>query len=384
MRPRGRLTGIALAMIVAAGCDGADGTPVPSRDPVAAPARPIERVFWSGHSLTDRPLPDQFAAVSASLGRPVQWNTQVIQGSNIRTRSQGGGGWSGYRQGANRDGDGLDVAAELKAPRTVEGGPYDALIITEQHTLLGNLVWHDGVRHLRHFHDRLIAGNPKATTYYYQSWLGIDDRDDPRRWIAYEKAAAPAWRCVAARVNRSLAAARRADRIVPLDAGAALAMLVERALAGRVPGLAREPGAVIGALFRDDVHLTPLGSYFIALFVNAELSGTSPEGARAPVGVTADAARGLQRAAWGIAGELHGRREIMSAEGCRDYVAATFMGEYLAYLRGKQARTDGVAKAYATWLQHRMAFGRVFSRKDGGNPLVFDAAADRDYWFASS
>lgn len=384
MRRRSFVTGAALAMLSAAGCDGAGGEPRTASAAAAAPARPFERLFWSGHSLTDRPLPDQFAAIAKSLDRPVQWNAQMIHGSNIKTRSQGTGNWSGYRQGANQHGNGLDVAAELLSPRTVTGGPYDALIITEQHTLLGNLVWHDAVRHLRHFHDRAIDGNAGQTTYLYQSWLGIDDRDDPRQWIAYEKAAATAWRCVATRINVSLAAAKRTDRIVALDAGAALATLVERAAAGHVEGLVGQPRVVIEQLFRDDVHLTPLGSYFVALFVYAELSAASPEGAWAPAGVGAAQAQALQAAAWAISADLRRARRTISLEDCHDFVDGPFMRTYLAYLRGKQARSDGVAKAYATWLQHRVAFSRVFSRRDGGNPLVFDAAADRDYWLPAS
>lgn len=347
----------------------------------AATVRAPERLFWSGHSLTDRPLPDQYAAIAASLGRPVQWNMQIIQGSNIRTRTQGPGSWRGYADGTNRDGEGLDVAGELRSPRTVTGGGYDALIITEQHTLLGNLVWHDSVRHLRHFHDRAIAANPAATTYFYQSWLGIDDRDDPRRWIAYEKAAATAWRCVATRINLSLGAARRPDRIVAIDAGAALATLVERAMAGQVEGLGGSARTVIGKLFRDDVHLTPLGSYFVALFLHAEIAGASPAGAWAPPGVEARAARALQAAAWQISSDLRRVQMKLPADSCREHVGGPFMGAYLGYLRGKQARSEGIARAYATWARHRIAFGRVFSRRDGSNPLVFDAARDRDYWF---
>jgi len=369
MRRRRLVTGVVLAMVGAA-------------DAAATPARRFDRVFWSGHSLTDRPLPDQFAAIAASLGRPVQWNMQVIQGSHIKSRSRGTGDWYGYRQGSNRDGSELDVAAELQSPRTVEGGPYDALIITEQHTLLGSLAWNDTIGHLRHFHDRAIAGNAAQTTYLYQSWLGIDDRDDPRSWIAYEKAAAPAWRCVAMRINVSLAAAKRPDRIVPIDTGAALARFVEAAVAGRVAGFAGPPRSIINRLFRDDVHLTPLGSYFVALFVYAELSGAPPTGAWAPTGLTPAEVQGLQVAAWTIHRAPTAAPQSRSAEACRGYVGGPFLQHYLAYLRNKQVRSDGIAKAYTTWLKHRVALARVFGRRDAGNPLVFDASAASDYLLA--
>ena len=87
---------------------------------------------------------------------------------------------------------------------------------------LGSLIWNDTVRYLRHFHDRLIDGNPEATTYLYHSWISLDDKDDPARWIAYEREAYWAWQCVATRINQSLAAEGRTDRVLPLPAAASL------------------------------------------------------------------------------------------------------------------------------------------------------------------
>jgi len=158
-----------------------------------------ERVFISGHSLTDQPLPSDLAAIAASLGHPLQWNRQYMVGSSIRARVRGAKappgetGWSGYHQGSNRDSENMDVLAELRQPRTVTGGPYDVLLITEEHGLLGTMVWNDTVRYLRHYHDRFIDANPAGRTLFYESWLGLDDKNDPRRWIAYERAASPIW-----------------------------------------------------------------------------------------------------------------------------------------------------------------------------------------------
>ncbi|PZN96929.1 MAG: hypothetical protein DCF31_01935 [Alphaproteobacteria bacterium] len=382
MRTPGLVTIAMLAMLGAPACNEDRGPPAVATATDPAPRRRIERLFWSGHSLIDRPLPDYLAAVAASLDQPVQWNMQVIPGSSIKSRSRGTEAWGGYRQGSNHLGSELDVAAELASPRTVAGGPYDALIITEQHSLLGSLVWNDTIRHLRHFHDRAIAGNAGQTTYLYQSWLGIDDRDDLRRWIAYERAAATAWRCVATRINVSLAATKRPDRIVPIDAGAALATFVERVLAGRLPSLAGPPRTVIDQIFEDDVHLTPLGTYFVALFVFAEMSGTRPTGAWAPDAINPARAQDLQDAAWTIHRERAGALQSPSLDVCRGYVGGPFLQHYLAYMRDKQVRDEGRMRAYIRWLKHRLAFARVFSRQDVRNPLVFDAAADSDYWLS--
>ena len=57
--------------------------------PVTPPGRQlvpatIERLFVSGHSLTDPPLPEYLAMVAGSLGLALQWNLQSIAGSPIR------------------------------------------------------------------------------------------------------------------------------------------------------------------------------------------------------------------------------------------------------------------------------------------------------------
>ena len=142
-----------------------------------AQTSPQPRLFYSGHSLLDEPLPQDVARIAASLGAPLQWNRQHVGGSSIRDRNQ-------------------------QMPQALQGGPYDALIVTEQHTLIGNLVWNDTVRELRSLHDRFTDGNARGQTWFYASWLNLDNRDDPRRWIAHERAASPLWQCVVTRINR--------------------------------------------------------------------------------------------------------------------------------------------------------------------------------------
>ncbi len=129
---------------------------------MVAPVTRSSRIFWSGHSLTDQPVPGDVAAIARSLGHELQWNRQYMSGSSIRDRTRGRDappghqGWDGYRQGYSLEGEGLDVIEELRRPRTVSGGPYDALVITEIHWVMQQLLWQDSVRLLRHFHDRGI------------------------------------------------------------------------------------------------------------------------------------------------------------------------------------------------------------------------------------
>ena len=278
-------------------------TPRPMANTQQPPPTEI-RLFISGHSLVDQPLPDYVEAIGKSLKTPLQWNRHYQVGSSIAARSRGKqsahGAWDGYRTGANRTGEGLDVVAELRRPGTVSGEHYDALLITEQHGLLGSLTWHDTVRYLRHYHERLIEGSPQAKTYFFEPWLSINDKSDPRRWIAYERAASPIWQCIATRVNVSLQAEGRADRISSVPAGAALAHLVD--LATRPSGLPTitlgSVRATVDSLVADDVHLTQLGTYYSALVNYSVLYGKSPVGAWHPQSVSAAQAAALQTVAW--------------------------------------------------------------------------------------
>jgi hypothetical protein len=287
-----------------------------------AVAAPPQRIFYSGHSLLDEPLPRDVGIIAASLGTPLQWQRHTPNGSSIRDRLAGG---SPARPGPG----------------------FDTLVVTEQHTLIGNLVWNDSVRQLRRLHDDFIAANPRGQTWFHASWLNVDDQRDPRRWIAYERAASPVWQCVAARVDAALAAEGRQDRIAFVPAAALLAGLVERAARGEIPGV------TVAALFRDDVHLTPLGAYFMSSVVFAALFERSPVGAAVPEGVDATAARALQDQAWTLVRQERSQREALSPESCRERTLR-FIAPYAAYVRDTVDRPRvGVWRAWWLWAKHR-------------------------------
>jgi hypothetical protein len=348
-------------------------------------ASPPQRLFVTGHSLVDQPLPSYLASIAASQGTAFQWNRQYVVGSSIRARTSGDGamGWTGYRQGYNRDGEGLDVLSELLRPRTVSGGPYDTLVITEQHGLLGTLVWNDTVRHLRHYHDRFIDGNAAGRTWFYESWLSLDDKSDPRRWIAYERAASPVWQCLATRINTSLAAQGRADRIESLPAGAALAALIERSTqgAGLPPLSAGSVRQTVDRIVADDVHLTPVGSYYIALVTYAYLFGRAPSGAWAPPEVDAALAPVLQRTAWEVVEAERAARRPWSLAECQSRLQSDFIATYWAYVRDAfWKREVGSMRAWWRWAKHRVQWHWRLRANGPDNPLRYDAVTDKGYW----
>lgn len=233
---------------------------MPASDATAV-ERP-QRLFISGHSLTDRPVPDMLAALLAAAGRPAEWQRQHIPGSTIRERSEGREGspaGSGFAAGVDKEGAPLDVRAALAA-----SPPYDVLIITERHKVLEVMAYDGFARNLAGFVHLFLASNPQGASYFYSPWAGIGSREDPSRWIAFEQAADPVWRCGVAGVNAALGTG---GRIGFIPAASALADLVHRLIAApAAAGFPRAgPADIVAALFTDDVHLTDLGNYFVAL-----------------------------------------------------------------------------------------------------------------------
>jgi hypothetical protein len=346
------------------------------------------RFFFSGHSLTDRPLPDHLARLGDSLGTPILWNRQYVVGSSIRRRVQGDDpqatDFRGYRQGYNRDTEGLDVVSEFKSPQTTDGRPYDTLIITEQHGMLGTLIWNDTVRYLRHYHDRFIDGNPEGRTFFYESWISLDDKSDPRRWIAYERAASPIWHCMAERVNLSLAAQGRRDRITPLPMGLALAELIEYSLGDDGPA-ALKAGSVVETVSQfigDEVHLGPLGMYYAALVIYAAHFNRPAVGGWAPENIRPDQARALQEHAWTFVSRYYRDLRPRTMEECRERIRSDVAWRYWSYIRDAYWRREmNVLKAYAKWARHYVQWRYLLSRRDERNPFHYDPATDDRYWF---
>ena len=382
----GAFCGLVMSAEYATASDSTQPPPWP-----AQAERSAATVFISGHSLTDRPIPDHLEKIALSLGSELAWNRQYVVGSDIQRRTRGSAagetGWSGYRQGYNKDGEGMDVVAELRSPKTTGGKRYDTLLITEVRSILGALLWSDTVRTLRHYHDLFISANPEGRTYFYESWLGILDKSAPQRWIAYEREASPIWQCVAARINLSLQHADRTDRITPLPAGLALVELVERATQAQgVPGVtAGSVRETIDGLVADDVHLTPRGSYYLALVTYAAIYRRSPVGAWAPDGVDATQAASMQKIAWEFISNFYARSRPEPLAECRARILDRFSDIYWSYVNDSDRKIRGTSllQSARDWFAQRrrsQLTTRTFSARDASNPLHFSPETDRDYW----
>ncbi len=332
------------------------------------------RAFYSGHSLSEG-IPEVVEQIALSLGLRMTFEVQVKGYSLLRQRTKGelpqASDWSGYKAGQNRNGSGLDVAAELKQPsRLPPGEKYDALVVTERHDLPAIARTERTAHYLVDISKRVLEANPATEIFFYHTWLGLD-HDAPDPWIAYERAVSAMWECVASRANLDLAASARTQRIRVLPGASALAELVAALRDNKVPGLtASTVGARVGLLFSDDVHMSDIGRYYMGLVHFAVLYGRTPEGAKAPSGLSAEAARSLQSRAWAFA-TVYGQRAHAAARmdmaACRDLMRDKVCPAYTAF-RNSSA-LPGVAAIRRSW--DRYQCGRTYSRTgDKDNPFA--------------
>jgi hypothetical protein len=330
-------------------------TPPHSHEP-----RATVRAFYSGHSLSDG-IPAEVQAIAQSRAQNLDYQFQSIPGSLIRQRTKGedpdAPDWPGFRAGKNRSGSGLNVEAELQ--RRPAHGPnpdaYDVLVVTERHDLPYAIYHEHTIEYLRLLQDRLIEGNPQAQDYLYHSWLEID-LDAPEHFVTYERAALPLWECVASAVNRGLEADGRRDRVRVLPGATALAELVEQLARGTLPGAsgatARER---IQPLFSDQVHLTPLGRYFIGAVHYAVLFQQTPEGSPAPAGVSPELAHELTRIAWQHVSAYEPRAAAAAQRGaavCTDYAVQVMCPAFAAHPRNESS-VSVISKLKQNWLCRR-------------------------------
>ena len=258
----------------------------------------VLHTFISGHSLNDKPYGEYLVEVLDSLDAKMTWEQQISLGSPIRWRTAGSvkkEPWNGYSNGRDRSGDkSSNVLTELDRAQN-DGEPYDVLIVAEAHKSAGAVAHSETPRYLRHFHDRMIERNPSASTFFFEPWESVVDKSDPAPWFALERGNRRLWQCVTTRVNVGLERAGRADRVVSIPTGFAVASLIEASVKGDIPIFARQsPTEVFDVFLKDHVHLNPKGDYYSALLSAAMITGKSVEGAWRPRIVSSDEAAAMQ------------------------------------------------------------------------------------------
>jgi hypothetical protein len=292
------------------------------------------RVLFSGHSLLDNPVPDWVDDIAESRGQRLYWEEQIVIGSPIRVRTKGddsrASDWPGYSMGKNRQGRGLNLIAEIERPTSLDpNGRYERLIIAERNDLLDAMRWERTMYYLQNFHDHLVRALPSARTSLYQVWPAIN-KNNPQAWIDYVRKELLGWECAASTVNHVLAGSGRSDRIDIIPGAMALATLVERALAGRVPGITGSTQERLNAIFSDNVHLTATGQYLIAAVHYTAIFEQGPPGAFIPPSISVERGRYLQNLAWSIVARYKLNNRPPSE--CRTRVATELCPDYQRFL----------------------------------------------------
>ncbi len=302
---------------------------------VVFPINNSKNVFITGHSLVDDPFGDYLESISTDKGVDYHWNQQNIVGSPIRYRTSGSisppNNWQGYSTGKNRDTFDMDVIAELANPVTIGvGNTYDVLVITESHNIVDGIIWEYTHSLLRHYHDRLLAGNPNGKSLFYHSWLDIDP-NNPQAWIDHESLMVGAWECVADKVNLTLQADSLDQSIAVIPAGLALAELLTRILNNEVAGFTGTNLEKIDLLFDDNVHLNNEGIFYMAAVSYVSIYGTSPVGASIPAGINTSTGANLLQIAWESVNNYRQNYVVKTMNQCRNLFATQICSSYYTF-----------------------------------------------------
>ena len=313
-------------------------------------ARSSAAFFISGHSLTDNPYADYLVQITNSFGIKSEYNQQIIIGSPIRVRTRGNDpnskDFSGYQLGKNRAGSGMDVLKELRNPNTIQSNQYDYLLITEGHNLVDALIWEGTNRYLRHYLDQFMAKND-GHVYFFVPWLGIKNLKNINSWIAYEESALKAWECVISQVNHNLLREKFSPvHIIP--ANVALVELVKRFVSRSVVEELNNRSDIerLSLLFSDDVHLTKLGVYYIALVTYASIFDSSPEKAWFPREITKRMALYLQNVAWEFVSHRFPKTPDLDLRSCGNFFFESFCNIYFTYVE-KSHHTQGCRSQFS-------------------------------------
>ena len=249
----------------------------------------LAEILFIGHSLVGPDLPPLVEGGLLAMDRPATVAAQVINGAPLRFNLENSAG-----------AEGVDGLAELAK------GETRVLILTEAVPVAEHLKWNDTPGQIAAFARLAQAANPDVRVFVYETWpsrksgTGVEIEGDPGAdipWRARLEADLPLWEGA---VRDGTAQAGVPVALIP--AGQAMARLSDAVEAGEVPGIAS-----MNAFFSDDIHLTPMGNYYVALVHMAAITGKSPEGLPAKMTrswqsrdaiIPDDLAPVLQRLAW--------------------------------------------------------------------------------------
>jgi hypothetical protein len=229
-------------------------------DPLPAlPSPPA--VYHLGHSLVGRDMPAMLSQMTGGA-----YASQLGWGASLR------GHWTGDVPGFDQENA---SAAFSPAREALQSAQYDAFVLTEMVELKDAIRYHGTPQALADWALLARGARPDIRIYLYETWHRLDD---PAGWAArVAQDRALLWED---KVLRPAMAREGVGVVYVIPAGQVMAAVIAAAEAGTLPGISDR-----AALFSDEIHLTDLGAYVVALTHYAVLMG------RSPVGLPADLRR---------------------------------------------------------------------------------------------
>ncbi|MDO8903175.1 hypothetical protein [Hydrogenophaga sp.] len=233
--------------------------------PLAPPDKPL-RVFHIGHSLVGRDMP---AMLEQLAGAGHDHRSQLGWGATLKSHWEPDVPINGFEQ-ENAHPRYQDATAAVKS------GQLDALVLTEMVEIKDAIKYFDSPAYLRRWARLARESNPATRVYLYETWHPLDD---PQGWLQRLDDDLPRhWE------GELLAKALAHGDTGPvhvIPAGQVMARFVRRLeQGGGLPGLASREGlfALNPDGTQDNIHLSDLGSYLVALTHFAVLYHRSPVG----------------------------------------------------------------------------------------------------------
>lgn len=237
--------------------------------PLSAPTQGLQ-LYHLGHSLVGMDMPAFTRQLAIAAGfEGAGYRSQLGWGTSLMDH------WDPSRT-INGFAEMNASPAHAPAKDALESGAYDAFIFTEMVDLNDAIRWHESGRHAGLWTGLARKGRPDIRIYLYETWHGTDIADG---WLTRIDADLPAlWEGTILAQAMAMPDVGTIHLIPAGQAMAAVARAVEAQ--GGVPGLEdrhalfaqREDGTV------DNIHLSDLGSYLVALVHFATLYHADPRG----------------------------------------------------------------------------------------------------------
>ncbi|PIE23954.1 MAG: hypothetical protein CSA62_05710 [Planctomycetota bacterium] len=227
--------------------------------PLSAPEGALS-VYHLGHSLVGRLMP---AMLEQLAGEGHRYRMQLGHGATLK------GHWEHPQPPLRGFETENDSDKYRDAKEAIDSKDYDVLVLTEMVELKDAIKYHDSPEYLARLAARARAAQPNIRLYLYETWHSNDQADFRQR---LDQDLAELWE--GKLLFGALARDPKRRPIYLIPGGQVVAAVARRIDAeGGLPGLAKIEG-----LFRDNIHLSDLGCYLIALTHYAVIYQHNPLG----------------------------------------------------------------------------------------------------------